>query len=876
MERIPRLADAVRPCERVGGPARGRHDVQGSSARGLALAALVAAASACSGGGGGGSDGGGGGPGPGPGGGELPEGSTVAVLETVASSESQFLLHGTFPVPPGTYPRSDGKQPFAVRDFDGITLLETQTEVVTRYPKDADGADVVEVVARVTRDPGVTPGTRVTYGVVSSVHDSQPAPGTPDVDDLRDGPFLVPGSVRTLLADPNAIRIAAWDCYGNMYTCFPLDGTGFARLERYGEAQATLRVYQTLAPDPPVTGTSHDTLPHSLGVHAYLSTMREEEVIGLDLRFHNGHSGRDGASPLDDPLDTVYFERLEVGIPKSWRLRQDYEDPFFGADFEQGNYRHFPIVDALPGGAMHVLRWQGQFHRRLALAPAGLESRAVAVLEQEGLAFSRRGTDPGQGHQYYSWWNLGTARWFPQRIQLPLLDHVGLQSIRNTLANEHNTLKGHMLNGTGTGSYPIASGVLGWGHPYGTPYGGMTGGNEIFVCDGIQTAVSGSREGYRLTSLTLRMHTDRQPMAFYNLDGSPTSVEDWLVQAPNPANDYVPFEHYQSPKLGPGDPFGHSAAPKHQINYVNGLGLEPPYQADHMSYDAHDYQHFIRYTRSAKVLAWLGNDPLAKDDLLMQAENTNLSYHQFKNSQFGSIQMSGLRADREYVDTYPGTGFTFGRGEAWSLDCAVAAFSLADPAWRAAKRPWLEYLAEVLGDGQASCSGFVQANIAPKFVNGLYRARQQIEQSIMETAFRGMIESVFRGQDSARTSLMTQVLKDSLNASVSDMAWYPGELGPWQYTAVGPLDLNLPVWCSKSQIPANGYTPTLETYQNWSSFAYGYEITGNVKFLNYASTQAQTSNGIGPLLTKLKSQNLNNIENRAALLSLLQRENGEL
>ena len=34
-------------------------------------------------------------------------------------------------------------------------------------------------------------------------------------------------------------------------------------------------------------------------------------------------------------------------------------------------------------------------------------------------------------------------------------------------------------NGTGTGAYPITAPVLGWGHPYGVSYGGMTSGLEI-------------------------------------------------------------------------------------------------------------------------------------------------------------------------------------------------------------------------------------------------------------------------------------------------------------------------------------------------------------------------------------------------------------
>ena len=45
-------------------------------------------------------------------------------------------------------------------------------------------------------------------------------------------------------------------------------------------------------------------------------------------------------------------------------------------------------------------------------------------------------------------------------------------------------LLGHLQDGTGVGDYPLASGVLGWGHPYGVSYGGMTGGEDITMTIG--------------------------------------------------------------------------------------------------------------------------------------------------------------------------------------------------------------------------------------------------------------------------------------------------------------------------------------------------------------------------------------------------------
>ena len=48
-----------------------------------------------------------------------PRAGTVAILELAAPAPRDFVLHGTVPVPPGTYPRHDGKMPFLVKDSDG-------------------------------------------------------------------------------------------------------------------------------------------------------------------------------------------------------------------------------------------------------------------------------------------------------------------------------------------------------------------------------------------------------------------------------------------------------------------------------------------------------------------------------------------------------------------------------------------------------------------------------------------------------------------------------------------------------------------------------------------------------------------------------------
>jgi len=800
-------------------------------------------------------------------------GSTVAVLEARTPGFEPFLLRGTFPVPPNTFPRADGAQPFRVRDTDG-TLVDAQTEIVSRYASDARGADVVEVIARVHRDPGAAVGEFRTWDVVLDPHGQVPSPGaTATVDDLRQVTSPLPATVDGLLASPTSIVLRAVDCFGNEYAALPLAASGNGRMTRFGRNQAELASHHVMLPTPPVAGPS-GTLPHLLGVHSYVRTYAGEEIVGLDLRFHNALSGRDGSTTADDALDKLYFEEIELVVPAGWYVHQDFEDPYFGAPYEEDGRHVQPVVAPLEDGRLHVIRWQGQFHRRLILSRVQSGFHAWEyVTVHSGQAFCTRGNDPQDGHAYWSWWNPSTSRYYPQCHQLPRLDHVGIPQVRQELQEGMDLVREHLENGTNMGSYPIVANAMGWGHPWGVSYGGMTGGAEIHLYDGVDVAAAASPEGYRFYCGLHRMQTDRQPSALYDLDGTPSTVEDWLVRLGGDGDaDYVPFSHFLLPDLGSGDPFGVGLTPQFQNVYVQGALLRPTWEGAHMGYDPQDYQHFIRYTRAAKVLAWLGNDPLAKDDLLMQAENFHLSYHPYRNSAYGYVQGNGLRGAREFVDEHWMSGFGFGRGEAWGLDCAVAAYATQTPEWRARKKPWLDQVAQLLNDGQAGCSGFIQAGVSPKFIDGLYRARQSIEQSITENMLRGMIERVYKGADPGRTAMLRSVYEDSLLAFISDMAWWPGENAPWTHTAVGPRQIDLPIWCSYAELPSNGYTPAYETYLDWSSFAYGFEETGSVQFLNKAGQQM----GGGDLLTGLENAGLASLQTGAALLALMQRRNGDL
>src|SRR5262249_24736090 len=165
----------------------------------------------------------------------------------------------------------------------------------------------------------------------------------------------------------------------------PLGGDREVTVLRHGPVLAEVRIYQTMMPEPEIQGS---TLPHFFGVHAYLRWFRGGDMVAMDLRFNDAQDGHDTTTSEDDPLDKVYFKRIEVALPLHWALLQDVEDPFFGHERVEDGRRVIDLVRALPHGKLHVMRWQGQFHRRLMIVPSDETARgeAAAYLNRPGQA----------------------------------------------------------------------------------------------------------------------------------------------------------------------------------------------------------------------------------------------------------------------------------------------------------------------------------------------------------------------------------------------------------------------------------------------------------------------------------------------------------
>lgn len=780
-------------------------------------------------------------------------GETIGALELQAPTSTEFVLRGTLPIPKHVFPRTDSLLPFKVRNYDG-TLSPAQVEPVTFYPQSSDGADVVEVLARVRRDPAVPVGNNVRFEIVFDPHDTRRPRLTSSVDALRQTPW--------------GIELRTRDVFGNLYRCDLRRGKDNRVELKLGQEVQQMMYYGVLEPVAPSSGPT-GTLPHLMGVHSYVTYWAKENVITLDLRIHNAASGHDksAAATQDDAQKKLYFDSLDLIVPQGWSVLAEIDDPSLGQQRAFGNREKIALIKANSSGKPHVIGEQAQIERRIAVCVTGFEGVARELLDSANLGFCRRGTN-AQGRAYWSWWNPLTARYFPQRQLLSSLPHLTENSIRAKLANDLNYIADALSSGTTNGTYPIQSPAIGWAHPWGVAYGGMTSGSEIFLYDGMPLAVAASNDGYRYMSLRHRMYTDRMPDALFNIDGRPTSMHDWVRN--NGSFDYVPSLFFQRLLPGGYDMFGFDVAPTHQVNYVTANNLQPDYEAELLAYMPIDLQHLARYLNSPKVLVWLGNDSMAKDDLLMQAEVARLSYHDLPTNASGTYIVSGMLHSLISVTQHPHIGFGFGRGQGWTIDAMCAAYAFQDPTWRAQAKPWFDQIVWMVGQGQTSCTGMIQAVINTKMLNGQYRARQSIEQAICENGLWSMRQGIYMDVDAPRLADLEGTLQRSLYAMIGFPGWSSSQNAPWSTVAVGPTDIAQPLFCTS--LPSGGNDVYVDRFQTPSSFAYGYLLTGDTAFLDKSIDMQGVT--FPDLYTAMHAGGLGaNIENKTAAMALSEQIN---
>jgi hypothetical protein len=669
------------------------------------------------------------------------------------SGAQDFVLRATMPVPPGY--TTGARLPFRVLDHDGTPVTGTQIETVTRYADATDGADVIEIIAPVTKDPSLSGGSGGafdTYAVQYVNSGLWPTrPTTPTIEDLIDGigAANLPDSIESLIHGTGSnyygIEIRCKDAKGNAFVAYPLNSI-VRRLHRYGPSMVTLETYTVLMPLVPLL--EDESYPHMMGVHAYFTTIRGEEALLVDLRFNNGAPDLDG---VDDRLGKIYFNSIDLNVRQDanlWYGVQQYEDEAVFQSMAMppetpgvvGSYFwSYPIVRSHVENEVqkaHMMPCVSQFHRRWVISPYENRVEARSILELGGLGFCTEGTNAA-GKEYLSWWNADTARYFPQRNRLPNIDYVtpggtpdytGVGQMRSYLTARYANLRQRLESGDPIDlapppTYEEMGGAprLGWAHPLGDLTNGVSGTNYIQFLEGERVLGAASRDGYRHLQLSHRMTMDRQATAMYKSDGDPVSQYDYLIKDagcsfcptdPDGDKAYSLFNFDMNFGFATHYPIC-SEAPSWDINsYVITNGLQPDYDVTSVAhenlnnYDAIDIQHLVRLTKNAKALAWIGNDHLAQGDILANAEIVRWVYSEFPSKphmdeagkQYYAVS---LRWDQKWVEIHKGLGAHLIRHEGWVLDTMNAAYALEEQAWRDAALTWYERVIDMLVEAEA-------------------------------------------------------------------------------------------------------------------------------------------------------------------------------
>lgn len=779
------------------------------------------------------------------------QGPVVAKLRVLAPESPDFILQGTVPVPPGTYSAGDVLVPLGVLSSGDKSLSPSQVEVVSRYPDSSQGADVVEIIAHVRR-PNVAPGTPIDYEVVYSPH----APKR----------FRLKKEIAMLFRAPGALVLRGKDVFGHVYQFDVLEGlrTRTAETVRDGAVIREHKSHGALMPLVPVPGTQA-TLPHLMGVHSFLRTFDNEDFFALDLHFHNGFDGRDSTTSMDDVLDELHFEQLGIRLPAGWRVIDSLPNPCSGEPIVTGGMQQVALVAPLPNNRLHFMGRNAQFWRRVMIArtPEAAQ-RALVHITRHNMGFCQEG-ESNTGAELWSWWNPETARFLPQAHRLPSL--AGIDSAENLRA-QHAVALDLRLNQVRTGGttqHPVESPGLGWAHPWGVAYGGMTGGEDITQAIGGDVAWAASPDGYRFYELKARMRVDRQPNVFYSSDGNPLRYENFVRLTGNVNGPYQPQEF--SMKAIGNDTFGFAQAPMHQAAAAVAQGRVAPYKQALSGFHPIDLQHYTRYLNNLLVLTWLGNDSLAKEQIEMSGELFHLSHNEAYITAWGNYMPGGgLRIRQQFVAEHPGQGIAYGRGEGWGLYTAAAAFATGDDDLRGRFRPWLRTVAHLVKAGQSTCTGNITSRFVQEFANGTYLTRQSFELAFVVNSLEAIRRSVFEGIDLPTQHTLEEVITAAAYSTIQAPFWDFALGGQIRSLGVGFHNSPQADFCGS--LPAAAiFTTIVDNQTPMTAWAYAYEFTRDPIFLQRA---VDSLAGTGNLVQELEQSGLFKLPDSSPLLALAQ------
>lgn len=588
---------------------------------------------------------------------------------------------------------------------------------------------------------------------------------------------------------------------------------GLRTVDHAGTTYAATDATSTLTRTGPVATTEERRgwLRSPMGATLLGYILAETQVAGADyiladLVVHNG--------PVPVAGD-AYLRDLRVEIPTGYVVTHLLPHPWAGPDGT--------LIRANPDGTFHAMLQKQATEFRFAVHRPG-DTRALAALRLEGFGVCV----PGAG--LWSPQNPATPWYFPQALPMPTLTaNFDAYPYDMTLAGMQSAL----ANGSALPAGQNA-GAAGPYHPFGSSYGGVTGGNVIWQWDGLGALLTGRSDKLAEIMAYHRGITDRHRTAIFDSRGAVQRADalapGWKVAA--------------TPALmwnGKEGPLNWKAANQWRYDAVAAMGKLPSYDSYLRGFESLDFQHLVRRTSASMALVWLCNDSIGRWTLELEAEWARM--YALETGE-GELAAAILKSQQ-----YPGKGGNGGREHGWIRFAIAAQYQVShDPrllGWMQADLAHLERAQLPSGGWMAlewgkPADGFPNDAVSQSFENGICG---------------GGVQACYGATGDARYLPLLRRMGDGLWA-------YHWKGGPITRRAVRPKDITLPAYTA-STAPAPMVLDT-DDWQTWAQVAAA---------MNAGSTEvekcATAAFGADPLASML-SKPLFQLDNRAGLIGLYQ------
>jgi hypothetical protein len=440
--------------------------------------------------------------------------------------------------------------------------------------------------------------------------------------------------------------------------------------------------------------------PHFVG---WLTAYAGQSFVEVALRFHN-------SEPVSPPYTF-----------KSLRLVGDAGE---GVEFvvPEPNANGLELVPARADGKLHFLRQRQVREFRFLWHEGQANVDAIAYARGGGFGVSD------------AWTRVGG--WGPTKQRLPNLPAPMLSNARTWLSAEWSRLD----NGIRTGAavdigLSLARGAIGFGYTTGSNHGGVTGGGgrELFDSYGVLTALTGSTSGLRFLQAKCAAVAYRTP-ALIDAEGLVCEYESWVdATGLNLGGWQVSAADPQFERRGADVAYYDGAFGFYSKRAVpEGIDL-----ADWTAQAAIapvDFQHYVRAFSAASSLAYLANDPMAKQAVFGMAEAHRMSMH----------TAGRLAGEVAHVNANPGKLTAWGRAHGHGYDCQAVAYLLGSPRWRRARKGDLIAFGSTIVAAQAA-NGCLQSTAGHKGqtgapFNGQHRVQKATEATFLAHAAYGCLK----------------------------------------------------------------------------------------------------------------------------------------